>query len=182
MRKVQSCLAVCLALCLLLVGVPAAGASTPTHPAVAQSPAAHSSTAAIPIPAGSAVDIGALRTVDGHHLTAELVNPDTGARISLSSRHGVSPQISVGAGWYLYVYLNHGDFQWLLGMGYTAASAVICSILAPTIAGAIACAVVAYIIWSVITSQSPPWYGYCLQVKISWWGSLSGTSWVKRNC
>jgi hypothetical protein len=94
----------------------------------------------------------------------------------------MSPQVRVGAGWYLYVYLNRGDFHWLLGLGYAAASAALCAILAPTIAGAIACGVVAYIIWSVVESQSPPWYGYCLEIRINWWGTLAGPKWVRRTC
>lgn len=90
---------------------------------------------------------------------------------------------TVGAGWSLYVYLNHGDINWLLGLGYTAASAAICALLVETIAGAVICAVAAYAIWSVIVALKKPYpAGYCREVKLSYAGNLKGSKWVKRSC
>ncbi len=39
-------------------------------------------------------------------------------------------------------------------MGFTAAAAVICGALLPTGIGAVACAAIAYIVWSVIQSYA----------------------------
>jgi len=96
----------------------------------------------------------------------------------------VEPYITIGAGWYLYVYLNSGDINWLLGMGFTAASAALCLALVPTGIGAVACAVVAYVVWSVIQAYAgvnKP--GYCLEISM-YWGTfaLHDVKWVQRNC
>jgi hypothetical protein len=95
-----------------------------------------------------------------------------------------STNFTVGAGWYFYTYLNHGDIWWLRGLGYTAATAAICVWLTPTVVGGVACAVVAYIIWSVIVALASPFpAGKCLEIKYNW-GSFSyaGSKWVTRNC
>lgn len=182
LRKLRVWVALLITAGMVAIAVPAAASAAPAVIAPTASQVTSTGPTAIALPAGSTVNLGAIRTVDGHSLTVELVNAATGQHITAASRHGASPQIRVGAGWYLYVYLNRGDFHWLLGLGYAAASAALCSILAPTIAGAIACGVVAYIIWSVVESQSPPWNGYCVEIKINWWGGLAGTKWVHRNC
>ena len=59
---------------------------------------------AVPLAAGTVVDLSAAPSVDGHHLTVELVQPETGRRISASKIPGLAqPAVTVGAGWYLYV-------------------------------------------------------------------------------
>ena len=108
--------------------------------------------------------------------------PATG--VTPAANQTAQPLWTIGAGWYFYVYLNSGDINWLRGLGYRAASAAICAWLTPTVVGAVACAVVAYIIWTIV---SPLGYvnnpGYCLEVKLNWGSfSLAGVKWVKRNC
>ena len=95
----------------------------------------------------------------------------------------VCAQATVGAGWYLYLYLNRGDVNWLAGLGYAAASAALCAWVAPTIIGGIICGVAAYAIWTVI--QRYAWQvpsGYCVQAKFSYAGHLASTSLVRRSC
>lgn len=91
--------------------------------------------------------------------------------------------ITVGAGWYLYIYLNSGDVNYLANVGYAVETALICSVVTGFV-GTIACAAVAATVWYVIQQNYPinrP--GYCLQIKLTWvtW-SLAGDQWVQRNC
>lgn len=103
---------------------------------------------------------------------------------ALSSGQVVQPYWNVGAGWYLYIYLNSGDISWLISAGYVAATAAICIWLAPTIGPGVACALAAYVVWTAIqpyAGVNKP--GYCLEVSL-WWGTfaLHDVKWVQRNC
>lgn len=93
-----------------------------------------------------------------------------------------SPQFSAGLGWYIYLYFTRGEWSWLQGLSYAALSAAVCAWLTPTIGGAIACGVVAYIIYSIVDDYGIPPVGYCKEVKISYAGSLKGVKNVKRSC
>jgi hypothetical protein len=90
--------------------------------------------------------------------------------------------VSVGLGWYIYVYLDRGDWIWLAGLGYTAATAALCAILVATVVGAVACAVAAYIIGSWVIPKTAPPTGYCREFKFTYWGTFAGTKLVRRSC
>jgi hypothetical protein len=103
-----------------------------------------------------------------------------GALASAGPTEGV--QVSVGLGWYIYIYLNRGDWIYLAGLGYTAATAALCAWLLPTIAGAVACAVAAYIIGTWVIKTSAPPAGYCRELKFNYVGIFSGSKLIKRTC
>lgn len=95
----------------------------------------------------------------------------------------VCADVSVGAGWYLYLYLNRGNVNWLRGLGYAAASSALCAWVATTVIGGIICGVAAYAIWTVIqryAHQVPT--GYCVEAKFTYGGRLAGSKLVHRNC
>lgn len=92
------------------------------------------------------------------------------------------PQFSVRLGWYIYMYLDRGDWIFLAGLGYTAATAALCAWLVPTIGGAVACAVAAYVIGYYVINWSAPPYGYCREFKFNYAGTFRGTKLVKRGC
>ena len=89
---------------------------------------------------------------------------------------------SIGLGWYIYVYLDRGDWIYLAGLGYAGASAALCAWLVVTIAGAIACGMAAYIVGSWIIPKTAPPTGYCREFKFSYAGTYSGSKLVKRSC
>lgn len=95
----------------------------------------------------------------------------------------VSPNFTVGLGWYVYVYLNRNDIQFLIGLGYTAAATAICAWLVSTVLGGVVCAAVAYIIWEIIND-----YGYlidpgeCLEIRFTYAGQFKEWRVVRRNC
>jgi hypothetical protein len=88
---------------------------------------------------------------------------------------------TVGVGWYVYLYLNPSDVNWLVGLGFAGASGAVCAMLVGTIAGAFVCAAGAYIVWQVITSfyQAIP-AGHCLELKFRL--GYNGRKLVRRNC
>jgi hypothetical protein len=95
----------------------------------------------------------------------------------------VTSEVAVGVGWTaVYIYLNRSNVNWLYGLGYSGATAVLCFWATSTGLGAFTCAGLSYVLWSVIAHyayQVPS--GYCLQIKITWWGSVS-SSLVRRTC
>jgi hypothetical protein len=92
------------------------------------------------------------------------------------------PNLTIGLGWYIYIYLNRGDWLYLAGLGYTAAAAALCAWLTPTIAGAVACAVAAYIIGNYVIKRTAPPRGYCAEFKFNYWGTFAGYKLVQRSC
>lgn len=90
--------------------------------------------------------------------------------------------VSIGLGWSVYVYLDAGDINWLRGLGYGAATAALCAILTSTIVGAVACAIAAYVVWSIINRPVVLPRGYCQEFKFSYAGALQSTKLVKRSC
>jgi hypothetical protein len=95
----------------------------------------------------------------------------------------VNPQWTVGIGWYVYLYLNESDIEWLVGLGYAGASAVICDMLVETVVGVFVCGAGAYIIWEVVVKQfNTGWIpsGSCLELKFR--SGYEGAHVVKKNC
>lgn len=103
-------------------------------------------------------------------------------RTRVHGRSALTRAVAVGAGWYLYVYLNAGNINWLRGLGYAAATAALCALLIETVVGSVACGVAAYIVWTIFYRPTtlPP--GYCVEFKFTWAGSPAGAKLVKRNC
>lgn len=102
-----------------------------------------------------------------------------------SVAHGrglVQPQFSVGLGWYIYVYLNRGDWNHLVGLGAGGAATALCRWLAPTLKGALACFVASYIVITFVFRLSAPPSGYCREFKFTYQGHFAGTKLVKRSC
>lgn len=100
-----------------------------------------------------------------------------------SSPHGISPQWTVGLGWYSYVYLDRGDWIWLAGLGFTAASAALCFLLTGALGPAVACAVAAYIVGNYVIKRAAPPAGYCAEFKFTYVTLTSaGYKLVKRRC
>lgn len=92
------------------------------------------------------------------------------------------PNFTVGLGWYIYVYLNRGDWIYLAGLGAAAATAALCWWLTPTLAGAVACAIAAYIVTFYIIKKSAPARGYCREFKFTYVGTFAGYKTVQRSC
>lgn len=180
--KIKVFVALLATVALTTVFLPAAASAAPATISPQPVAAADSGPSIIPLPEGSTVDLSEVRTVDGHKFLVELVNPTSGKHISAPGEGVVTPQVTIGAGWYLYIYLNDGNVSWLLGLGFTAASTALCAVLTPSVLGGIACAAAAYIIWSVINSYRTPHPDECMEIRINWWGSLDGVKYVKRSC
>lgn len=94
----------------------------------------------------------------------------------------VGPQWTVGLGWYAYIYLNRSDWLYLAGLGAAGATAALCWWLTPTLGGAIACAVAAYVVTHYILTRSAPPAGYCAEFKFTYAGTFAGYKVLKRNC
>lgn len=95
------------------------------------------------------------------------------------------PFVTVGAGWYLYIYLNTADVNYLATLTAGGVTTAICYFAGVvTLVGSLACGVIGSVVWSVVTSFAPisrP--GYCLQLKFNWGiFNLAGEQWVRRNC
>ena len=93
-----------------------------------------------------------------------------------------SPDFSVGLGWYIYVYLDRGDWEFLAGLGYAGATAALCAWLTPTIVGAVGCGVIAYVIGYFVIKWSAPSPGYCRELRFTYSGVYVGSKLVKRSC
>lgn len=92
------------------------------------------------------------------------------------------PQVNVGLGWSVYVYLNAGNINWLRGLGYTAATGTLCALLIETVIGAIACGVAAYIVYTIFYQPTVLPAGYCMEYKFSYAGTYQSRKLVKRSC
>ena len=92
----------------------------------------------------------------------------------------------MGTGWYLYVYLNRSDWQFLQGLGAAVASTTLCWWLTPALGYAIGCAVASHLITYYVIKYSAPPPGYCAEFKFAWAGLGTlppvGYTWVYRNC
>lgn len=88
----------------------------------------------------------------------------------------------MGLGWYVYVYLNAGDINWLRGLGYTAATGALCALLAETVVGAIACGVAAYIVWTIFYRPTKLPKGYCMEYAFTYAGSVHSVKPVRTSC
>ncbi len=94
----------------------------------------------------------------------------------------LNPQFQVGLGWYIYVYLDRGDWEFLAGLGLAGASAALCGWLAPSVVGGIACGTIAYVIAYLVVKWSAPPPGYCRELKFTYAGLYVGTNLVRRSC
>ena len=95
----------------------------------------------------------------------------------------ITPQWKLEFGWNFYLYLNQSNVTWLTGLGYATYAAVLCSWLAPTLIGAVACAGAAYIIWGWLGSWATRLpAGHCLRIVINYAGIPTGVSSVRRSC
>jgi hypothetical protein len=183
-------------LCLALAGISALVLVTPGH-AVAKevdpAPALASVMASEPTAVKVNPKVGATPQVCAVSpkgtTTCVEVSPDgtlapgLPAEVLAQTSGSVTPNFTVGLGWYVYVYLNRNDIQFLIGLGYTAATATICIWLASTVLGGVICAVVAAIIWEVINDYAyliDP--GDCLEIRFSYAGQFKGARVVRRNC
>ncbi len=91
--------------------------------------------------------------------------------------------LSLSTGWtHATLYMDTGDMNWLLGLGYAGATSVVCGILASTLIGGVICAGVFYIIWSIMVRYRGTMdWTYCRAIRIRPWGSVS--TWVEnRTC
>lgn len=91
-------------------------------------------------------------------------------------------RVSVGLGWYVYIYLNAGNINWLRGLGYTAATGALCALLVETVVGAIACGVAAYIVYTIFYRPTVLPSGYCMEYKFTYAGSYVSRKLVRRSC
>lgn len=94
----------------------------------------------------------------------------------------MTPNVKVGLGWSIYVYLNQGNINWLRGLGYTAASAALCALLVVTIVGGIACAIAAYIVWTIFNRDVKLPTGYCGEWRFTYSGSFQSFKLVRMSC
>lgn len=93
------------------------------------------------------------------------------------------PQFTVGFGWFIYVYLSHGDWIFLAGLGAAAAEITLCGWLTPFV-GPEACAIAYYIVVCWIISHTAPASGYCREFKWTYTAPpiLAGVKDVPRSC
>lgn len=104
---------------------------------------------------------------------------DPSATSGIKSPGVISPQATVGVGWYIYVYLNAKDVKALLTGGAATAASMICSPGGPIASGA--CATVAGLI--VLNLPTAPPAGYCVETRFSFPNIRhDGAKLVKRTC
>lgn len=103
------------------------------------------------------------------------------SRVEVRYEPSDTTHISVGFGWRIYVYLDRGDWIWLAGLGYTAATSALCAALVSSGVGAVACGIAAYIIGSWVIPRSAPPTGYCRELSFYYWGGYSGSKLVRRS-
>lgn len=123
----------------------------------------------------------AVPPASGHQIRVE-VRDEVGRIVPPSTLGHMSPNIRVGFGWYIYVYLNAADINWLHGLGYTVATAALCAILTTTIVASVACAAAAYIIYTIYYRPItlPP--GYCAEFAFNYDGSVRSVKLVRTSC
>jgi hypothetical protein len=112
-------------------------------------------------------------------LPAEVLNPKPAG----DTDRGVSPQWTVGIGWYVYLYLNSADVNFLASVGFDVAAGILCGMLTATLAAGIVCGVGAafvyeWIVKAYVNRWVPP--GYCLELKFR--NGLEGVKVIQRNC
>ncbi|MGV1010501.1 MAG: hypothetical protein ACOYBY_18190, partial [Dermatophilaceae bacterium] len=152
-----------------LVAVPL----TPNRPALLQT----GSGQAAPL---QGISLAAAQSAAAQHISIEV--RDAQGRLVTLPKGTASPQVSVGLGWYVYIYLNAGNINWLRGLGYTAATGALCALLVETVVGAIACGVAAYIVYTIFYRPTVLPSGYCIEYKFTYGGSFVGSKLVRRSC
>jgi len=126
-----------------------------------------------------------VQTSDPQKITVE-VRDEKGRLVSDAPSHPshgtITPQVTVGLGWSIYVYLNAGNINWLRTLGYNAASIALCAILVVTVAGAVACGIAAWIVYEIFYHPTVLPTGYCMEYSFSYGGGYQGSKLVKRTC
>jgi hypothetical protein len=93
------------------------------------------------------------------------------------------PMWTVGVGWRIYLYLNHGDIDYIGGLSSTIGSAVICGMITKNLAAGVVCAGLGYIIWERIQNEYKPYPpGACMEASFTYAGTDPQFKWVARNC
>lgn len=136
--------------------------------------------AGMPVPPGTIIDIDRLRAADSSHefnLKVE-IRSSAGVNIlnvaPLPTSGSVTPNFSVGAGWFIYVYLNNSDINYLIRLSSVAATAALAALIVAAgygLTGAVAGAMAGYIIGNL----KPYRYlapGRCAQFKFLWIGTV----------
>ncbi|VEI13064.1 hypothetical protein [Trueperella bialowiezensis] len=95
-----------------------------------------------------------------------------GLRYRISSENGrfgeIRPNLHVGAGKFLYIYMNPSDFAVFAGGALGASGYGLCALLAPSGVGAAACAVIVGAIYSYLAYEASPSAGQCGELKLIW--------------
>ena len=82
--------------------------------------------------------------------------------------------LQMRVGWtHATIYLNSSNISWLLGLGYAGATSAFCWYFTATLIGAVVCAGVFYIVWSILSRFRYMNYWTCLVIRIRPWGSVS---------
>lgn len=127
-------------------------------------------------------DPSLMESVTNFGLSGESRVVVTQERSSLLRNGSAQPQFSVGLGWFIYVYLDRGDWIWLAGLGAAGATTALCGWLLPTLGPQVACAMAAFIVVFWIIARTAPPSGYCREFKFRWGGQFAGTRLVQRSC
>lgn len=90
----------------------------------------------------------------------------------------ITPQLSFGFGWYVYVYMNNSDVN-VLWDSIPAFAAALCAGGGPW--GAALCTVIAQQIRNQLPSRAVP-YGHCAEMRVSYAGATTFGGYVKRSC
>jgi len=84
---------------------------------------------------------------------------------------------------HIYIYLNHGDIEYVGGLGSTAGTAAICGLIARSLPAGIICGVIGYVIWERIQNEYKPYPpGACMEASFNYAGLSPRFKWVSRNC
>jgi hypothetical protein len=94
----------------------------------------------------------------------------------------VHPQWTVGLGWYIYIYLNRGDWLRLANYSVAAIVAVVVTLLSEDPATAAVAAIIAVYLAEQLGKHTAPPRGYCAELKFYYWGGFAGYKLVKRSC
>lgn len=87
----------------------------------------------------------------------------------------ISPQLSIGLGWAIYIYVNQSDIDVILTGGGASFGGAICAALGGGIWGAAACATAGGLIANQVPDALPPGhcaefaFGYTPVVTLLWW-------------
>jgi hypothetical protein len=121
----------------------------------------------------------------GDGLPTEVLASENSKSADRSGQEIVKPDVQVGVGWYIYLYLSRSEVSYLISLGYAGATSALCSWLAPTVLGAVVCGAAAAAVWYYIQNWNPVPSGHCLELR--WIVTLTpaipvGAKFVRRSC